>query len=115
MDDKIDEPEIPSTMPDVKVEVLGIQNEYGAECLRLGVKDLVIEIGRHIDISTLDGITVAVDYDAALRGLDRGIEGIRPEERTNDEGLVGVGKSVVVKRGDEFKTHIVLLADPVCV
>lgn len=115
MDDKIDEPEIPSTMPDVKVEVLGIQNEYGAECLRLGVKDLVIEIGRHIDISTLDGITVAVDYDAALRGLDRGIAGIRPEERTNDEGLVGVSKSVVVKRGDELKTHIVLLADPVCV
>ncbi|MFK0333807.1 hypothetical protein ACIQUB_22065 [Rhizobium sp. NPDC090275] len=55
MNDQIDEPEIPFTMPDVKVEVLGIQNEYGAECLRLGVKHLVIEIGRHIDISTLDG------------------------------------------------------------
>jgi hypothetical protein len=115
MNDRIDEPEIQSSMPDIRVEVQGIQNEYGAECLRLGVTDLVREIGRFIDISTLDGITVAVDYDAALRGLDRGIGGVRAEERTNDAGLVGVGKSVVVKRGDEFKTHIVLLADPVCV
>jgi hypothetical protein len=77
--------------------------------------DLVHEIGRYIDISTLDGITIAVDYDAALRELDRGIEGLRLEERTNDEGLVGVGKAVVVKRGEEIKTHIVLLANPVCV
>ncbi|WP_259664070.1 MULTISPECIES: hypothetical protein [Rhizobium] len=115
MNDQIDEPENPSTMPDIKVEVLGIQNEYGAECLRLGMTDLVREIGRYIEISTLDGITVAVDYDAALRTLVRGIEGVRAEERTNDAGFVGVGKSVVVKRGDEFKTHIVLLADPVCV
>ncbi|NTH16655.1 hypothetical protein G6L99_31575 [Agrobacterium rhizogenes] len=115
MSDQIDEPEIPSTMPDISVKVVGIQNEYGAECLRLGTTDLVREIGRYLDISSLDGITVAVDYDEALRGLDRGIEGLRPEERTNDGGLVGVGKSVVVKRGDEFRTHIVLLADHVCV
>jgi hypothetical protein len=115
MSDQIDEIEIQSTMPDIAVKVLGIQNEYGAECLRLGMTDLVHEIGRYIDISSLDGITVAVDYDAALRGLDRGIEGARAEERTNDEGLIGVGKSVVVKRGVEFRTHIVLLADPVCV
>ncbi|MER8607341.1 hypothetical protein NKH48_27160 [Mesorhizobium sp. M1233] len=76
---------------------------------------LVREIGRYIDISTLDGITIAVDFDAALLELDRGIEGLRPEERTNDEGLIGVGKAVAVKRGGEIKTHIVLLADPVYV
>lgn len=76
---------------------------------------LVREIGRYIDVSTRDGITIAVDYDAALRELDRGIEGLRPEERTNDEGLIGVGKAVVVKRGEVIKTHIVLLAGPVCV
>lgn len=115
MSGQIDEPEIPSTMPDIAVTVLGFDNDYAAECLRLGTRDLVYEIGRYIDISTLDGITVAVDYDAALRGLDRGIEGLLPEERTNDKGLVGVGKSVVVRRDEQFRTHIVLLADLVCV
>jgi len=97
------------------VSVHGIQNHYGAECLGQGMIALVREIGRYIDISTLDGITIAVDFDAALRELDRGIEGLRQEERTNDEGLIGVGKAVAVKRGGEIKTHIVLFADPVCV
>lgn len=75
---------------------------------------LVGEIGRYIDVSTLDGITVATDYDRALRELDRGVEGLRLEERTNDQELVGVAKSIVVKRDEALKTHIVFAAGPVC-
>ena len=59
-------------------------------------------------------MTVAVDYDETLRDLDRGVERLAPLRRANDEGLAGVGKSVVVMRGDALKTHIVLSAGLIC-
>ena len=92
----------------------GITNQHGAECLGSQMLRIVREVGQYIDISTLDGITIAVDYDEAIRDLDRGVEGLAAEGCTNDEGLAGVGKSIVVMRGDAVKTHIVLSAGPVC-
>jgi len=69
------------------------------------------EVGQYIDISTLDGVTIAIDYDEALRELDRGVEGLPPETRTNDEVLAGVGKSVVVMRDEnDFRTAIAIIA-----
>ena len=32
-------------------------------------------VSRYIDLSRLDGITIAYDYDVALAALDRGYEG----------------------------------------
>ncbi|WKL23433.1 hypothetical protein QYR00_23155 (plasmid) [Agrobacterium tumefaciens] len=107
--------EVPaSTLPQIQVTVQGITNQYGAECLGQQMFHILREVGEYIDISALDGVTVAVDYDEALRDLDRGVEGLAPLSRTNDEGLAGVGKSIVVMRGDAVKTHIVLSAGPVC-
>lgn len=99
-----------STLPQIQVTVRGITNQYGAECLGQQMFHILREVGEYIDISALDGVTVAVDYDEALRDLDRGVEGLAPLSRTNDEGLAGVGKSIVVMRGDAVKTHIVLSA-----
>lgn len=96
------------------MSVRGFDNEEAAKALGRSTWELIREVGRYVDISTLDGVTIAIDYDEALRELDRGVEGLRPEERTNDEGLVGVGKSIVVKRGDAVKTHLVFAAGPVC-
>ncbi len=115
--DKSDTPrqEVPaSTLPQLQVTVQGITNQCGAECLGQQMFHILREVGEYIDISTLDGVTIAVDYDEALRDLDRGVEGLPPESRTNDQDLAGVGKSVVVMRGDAVKTHIVLSAGPVC-
>lgn len=115
--DMIDTPkqEVPvSTLPQIQVTVQGITNQHGAECLGQQMFHILREVGEYIDISTLDGVTIAVDYDEALRDLDLGVEGLLPQSRTNDEDLAGVGKSVVVMRGDAVKTHIVLSAGPVC-
>lgn len=107
--------EVPaSTLPQIQVTVRGITNQYGAECLGQQMFHILREVREYIDISALDGVTVAVYYDEALRDLDRGVEGLAPLSRTNDEGLTGVGKSIVVMRGDAVKTHIVLSAGPVC-
>ncbi|MBM6595416.1 hypothetical protein [Microvirga pudoricolor] len=105
----------PSSLPEnLAVSVEGFPNEEAALAMGRGMLTAVRILGRYIDVGTLAGITVAVHYDAALRDLDRGIEGLPPEERTNDEELVGVGKAVLVKRGGEVKTYLVFEAGPVC-
>ena len=103
-----------SLRPKLKVSIKGFADPEIAQAMGYAMGDLVGELGRYIDVSTLDGITVAVDYDVALRELDRGIEDLRPLERTNDEGLVGVAKAALVRRGDEVKTHMVFDAGYVC-
>jgi hypothetical protein len=71
-----------------------------APCIRL--------ISRYIDLSQLDGVTVAYDYDAALAELDRGVEGLRALSRSNDDQLIGVGMAPAVIRDGVVKVHIVL-------
>jgi hypothetical protein len=106
--DQIPDDEPPSSLPPkFTVSVKGFADPEVAKAMGYAMGELVGELGRYIDVSTLDGITVAVDYDAALRELDRGIEGLRPLEKTNDEGLVGIAKAPLVRRGDEVKTHMV--------
>lgn len=108
------ETRLPPTAPEnILVNVQGFPDEASAKRMGHAIAEVVRACSCHIDVGTLDGITVAVDYDEALRTLDRGIEGLREEARTNDEELVGVAKSVTVKRGDLVKTHLVFLAGPV--
>nr|WP_313533820.1 hypothetical protein [Brucella anthropi] len=114
MNDPAEDNDPPSTLPKIQVSVQGFTNQYGAECLGKEIFHILREVGQYIDISKLDGVTIAIDYDGALRDLDRGMEGLPPETRTNDEALAGVGKSVVVSRGGVVKTHIVLSAGPIC-
>ncbi|WP_440980782.1 hypothetical protein [Shinella sumterensis] len=103
-----------STLPKIQISVQGFTNQYGAECLGREMLFILQEVGEYIDISTLDGVTIAIDYDEALRDLDRGVEDLPPETRTNDEALAGVGKCVVVMRDEVVKTHIVFAAGPIC-
>jgi hypothetical protein len=112
--DQIPDDKPPSSLPpNLVVSVNGFPCEEAGQAMGRGMLTAVSVLGRYIDVSTLDGITVAVDYDAALHELDRSIEGLPPEERTNDEGLVGVGKAVLVRRGGEVKTHLVFDVGPV--
>ncbi|AZO83699.1 hypothetical protein BOO89_08365 [Stutzerimonas stutzeri] len=77
---------------------------------RLGeiIKVIVHEMGRGIPLATLDGITFAFDYPAALMGLDRGDEAISPSESQPRDYGRPVAKSVQVFRGGESKSHIVI-------
>jgi hypothetical protein len=65
-------------------------------------------ISRCVDLSRLDGVTVAYDYDAALAELDRGVEGLRTLARSNDDQLIGVGMAPAVIRDGTVKVHVVL-------
>lgn len=115
MDENVDCLDKPgSTFPQhCNICVRGMANDP-AQQIAQTVGAILIEIGRTVDLSTLDGVTIAADYEDALSELDRGVEGIRAEERTNDGNIIGVAKASLVKRGNQIKTHLVFDAGPLC-
>lgn len=113
-DDPPKDEEPQSTLPMIQISMCGFTDQQGAECVGREMIHILREVGKYIDISTLEGVTIAVDYDDALRNINRGVEGLPPETRTNDEGLAGVGKSIVVMRDGAVRTHIVFSAGPIC-
>src|ERR1700728_2515316 len=95
----------PVTMPDAcSVCVKGFPEE---DAKRLGelIWLFVRELSRIIDLEHLDGITVADDYPAALRDLDRGFEATRPLTPTT-ENATGVAMTPAVLRDGVLKSHI---------
>lgn len=67
------------------------------------------EISRHIDLSGLDGITIAADYNQALLELDRGYE-TSYQLTPSDEYAIGVAMTPSVIRDTEVRSHIVMNA-----
>lgn len=67
------------------------------------------ELSRQIDLSNLDGITVAYDYDGALRNLDRGREYSRSLTKS-DGDVVGIAMTPHVWRDGVLKSHMVFNA-----
>lgn len=59
-------------------------------------------------IHSLDGITFADDYAAAIKGLDRGPNVAQSVPSFAGTNPNGVGMPIVVRRSDGIKTHIVL-------
>jgi hypothetical protein len=101
----------PSTMPpNLPLSVQGFTNTEAAEKLAHTVGGYIGLIGRFIDVSSLDAVTIAIDYDAALAGLDRGIEGLRPLSRSNSDEIQGVAISSAVLRDGVVKTHLIFNA-----
>ncbi|SEQ76010.1 hypothetical protein SAMN05216600_109156 [Pseudomonas cuatrocienegasensis] len=72
------------------------------------VSDVVVTCGRFMNLSNLDGVTIGFDYDAALDSVDLGYESTIAKQYTNEGGLLGVGKSLRVRRDGAIKMHVVL-------
>lgn len=98
-------PTAPASIP---MSMRGFASSDDAHRLANKIAGLARLISSHIDLSRLDGITVAYDYDDALAQLDRGKEGLRTLTRSNDDNLIGVGMSPSVLRDGHVKVHIVL-------
>lgn len=67
-------------------------------------------ISQSIDLTNLDGVTVAFDYDYALAELDRGYETNDKLTATSDIAI-GVAMAPTVIRDGVIKTHLVLNAN----
>ena len=101
----------PPTAPDsIPFSMRNFATEEGANHTANKLASYIRLISRSLDLSRLDGVTVAYDYDAALAELDRGVEGLRPLSRSNDDQLIGVGMAPAVLRDGVVKVHIVLNA-----
>ncbi|WP_132469641.1 hypothetical protein [Novosphingobium sp. ST904] len=67
----------PTTVPEsAQVRVRGFTNGEAAEKLGHVVVEYVGIMGSFFDLSLLEGVTVAVDYDAALASIDQGMDGL---------------------------------------
>jgi hypothetical protein len=100
------------TVPQFTVTLKGLEGEP-AQLLGRKVHDYVTVLSRYMDLQRLDGVTVGVDYPAALAELDRGFEANEPLMATNDEIAVGAAMAPAVMRDGEVKAHIVLSANAV--
>jgi hypothetical protein len=93
--------------------VKGFTNQEAGQQLGLEVGRVIQVVGSFMDLSTLDGITIAVDYDQALLELDRGLEGLRPLSRSDSEEMQGVAMLPAVIRDGEVRTHLIFNASMV--
>ncbi|HCS44295.1 MAG TPA: hypothetical protein DIW52_15960, partial [Pseudomonas sp.] len=73
------------------------------------VGQVVRALGEKFDLSGLDGVTLAVDFNQALLDLDRGYETTYKLAAT-DSHVVGVAMTPAVLRDGNLKSHIILNA-----
>jgi hypothetical protein len=69
----------------------------------------VVDIcNKGLDLTYLEGITVTPQYAETLANFDRGFQSSRPLKPTQEDFAVGAAMLVHVKRGDEFRCHLVI-------
>ncbi len=87
---------------------IGFPDEETAREVNDVLKIIVREVGRSMSLSTLDGVTFAADFPAAVESLDRGDTSMEPVRiQSRDYGSV-VARAVDVLREGQRKSHIVI-------
>jgi hypothetical protein len=101
-----------STAPKpIRTFLRGFDSNERADAVANAVATAIHEIGRYIDVSDLDGVTIAYDYDAALAELDRGLNTPSTLTRTSNDRILGVAMAPAVLRDDKLKSHLVISGD----
>ena len=107
-DDNIIEP-ASTAPPSFSVQARGFDDAETATKVATLVGKIIRELGRHIGLQALDGVTIAFDYDQALLDLDRGYESSHQLRATNSH-VFGVAMTPSVIRDGELKSHILVRA-----
>lgn len=71
------------------------------------MKSIVLEIGRSIPLSRLDGMTFSTEYETAIEQLDRGDASLVADRSLPRDYGHAVAKCVRVLREGQFRDHIV--------
>lgn len=104
--------DFPSSVPsNTKITLMGFSNDDAALEFGEAMKGVLSACGRYIDLSLLDGVTVGFDYDAALHSVDLGYESSFAKGYTNTGDLIGVAKTLRVRRDGVIKVHVVYNAN----
>lgn len=102
----------PTTVPaQLQVSVRGSQNEIARlQELQNAIIQITRAFGRIMDLRLLDGITIGADYEDALASVDLGYESSIAKDYTKSDGMVGVAKTLYVKRDGQTRAHVVFNA-----
>jgi hypothetical protein len=107
-DETLEEEPVTSSFPEnTMFSISGFESEAEARKVAENLAYVFRELGKIIDLSALDGVTVAWDYDEALASLDRGYGSKFKLERTKDVGI-GVAMTPAVLRDGVLKSHILI-------
>ena len=101
----------PSIPAGLNIAVRDFTNEEAAREFGNAVYAVIQALSRMMDLSRLDGVTIGIDYDAALASVDRGMPGLRPLSRSDTTEMQGVAMSPAVIRDGEARTHLVFNAE----
>ena len=86
--------------------------DFGDEALTKQFADILHQVvsalARDLPLQDLDGVTIALDYEAALTNLDRGDPALPPATSGALSYGVGVAKPVPVIRDGKWKEHLVI-------
>ena len=100
----------PTTAPETfGVTVRDWNGDVTAQQLGECAGGFTYQLSRYIDLSNLDGLTLAGDYPKALAELDRGYESTIVLTPSNDVAI-GIAMTPSVIRDGRLKSHIVLNA-----
>ncbi len=99
----------PTAPESISVSLRNFESEKHAKQFGNLVAKWVRELSRHIDLSNLDGITIAGDYNQALLDLDRGYE-TTYKLAPSEEFAFGVAMTPAVIRDGKLKSHMVFNA-----
>lgn len=103
------EPSPPTAPENISVSLRGFDTEEHARTFGNLVATYVRALSRYIDMSALDGITIAFDYTQALLELDRGYD--TDHKLTPSDGIaMGVAMTPAVIRDGKVKSHILFNA-----
>lgn len=103
------EESVSTAPPSFSVQARGFDDAETATKVATLVGKIIRELGRYIRLQSLDGVTVAFDYDQALLDLDRGYESSHRLQATNSH-VLGVAMTPSVIRDGELKSHILVRA-----
>lgn len=96
-------PSLPENLP---YHFHGFSDE-AADQWRQIISSALSTISSWLNLERLDGVTVAVDYAAALASLDRGFQATRPLQPSGEMAR-GVAMAAPILRGGVLKAHLML-------
>lgn len=103
-----DTPPLPPTTVSTgcQLSCRGFPDEATALSFGAAINSAIVELGRVMDLSLLDGVTVGYDYDDALASVDLGYESTVAKTYSTGS-LVGVAKFLRVLRDGKVRAHVV--------
>ena len=101
----------PATGFQYEVSLVGFEDHEATRRISTELKNIVSILSRALPLGRLDGFTIAGDYPAALRDLDRGFENAPSTTTVGQEVGVSVAQVVTVRRSGQAKGRIVMSSE----